>query len=128
MNDAGQLQHKIVFTKSCIRLCLAFSDCLDDFTGGEIPSLKSASVSTMIEEGKMCGEENKAENLFNGPLAEILGRMIPYMLRYYPYVRCCGSLLAHWVNSRWADWPAQASSNRKTGRDKSMKLLVASSV
>ena len=37
---------------------------------------------------------------------------------------CCHSLLTHWHNSCWADWPAQAGSNRKAGRGKSMKLKL----
>ena len=39
-------------------------------------------------------------------------------------VLCCHSLLTHWHNSCWADWPAQAGSNRKAGRGKSMKLKL----
>ena len=39
-------------------------------------------------------------------------------------VLCCRSLLTHWHNSCWADWPAQAGSNRKAGRGKSMKLKL----
>ena len=40
------------------------------------------------------------------------------------FVLCCRSLLTHWLNSCWADWPAQAGSNRKAGRGKSMKLKL----
>ena len=33
-------------------------------------------------------------------------------------------VLTHWHNTCWADWPAQAGSNRKAGRGKSMKLKL----
>ena len=39
-------------------------------------------------------------------------------------VLCCHPLLTHWLNSCWADWPAQAGSNRKAGRGKSVKLKL----
>ena len=36
---------------------------------------------------------------------------------------CC-SLMAHWLKSCWADWRAQAGSNRKAERGNSMKLKL----
>ena len=39
-------------------------------------------------------------------------------------VLCSRSLLTHWNNSCWADWPAQAGNNRKAGRGKSTKLKL----
>ena len=45
-------------------------------------------------------------------------------------VLCWHSLLTHMCKSCWADWPAQAGSNRKAGRGKSMmlKLLILYSI
>ena len=45
-------------------------------------------------------------------------------------VLCCCSLITQWHNCCWADWTAQAGSNRKAGRGKSMKpkLLLLYSI
>ena len=37
-------------------------------------------------------------------------------------VPCCCSLLTHYHNSCWADWPPQGDSNRKAGRSRSAQL------
>ena len=54
------------------------------------------------------------KGLINGvSLIPLLLPTIDVLLRIF--VLCCRSLLTHWYNSCWADWPAQAGSNRKAG-------------
>ena len=47
-------------------------------------------------------------------------RGIYVFLRLLVLCFCC--LLTHWHNNYWADWPAQAGSNRKAGKGNNMEL------
>ena len=65
---------------------------------------------------------------FPGPekTAAQTGNCIDVFLRLL--VLCCRSLLTHWHDSCWADWPAQVVSSRKAGRTKGMKLKLPPSL
>ena len=65
------------------------------------------------------GERSRSYNLIPN-LRIILCKDVNLSL----FFLCCRPLLAHCPNSCWADWPAQAGSNRKAGRGKSMKLKL----
>ena len=86
------------------------------------PCMASSSSSCVINNGILKG--GSPISLLPFTLSDLFLHVAFKDILIRLLVLCCRSLLTHWHNSCWADWPDQAGSNRKAERGKSTKLKL----